>query len=267
MADRCRRAFQREEGSNMIQRYLPKITMVLLLTLLLATVACGSPAAAPEPTAPGVTPLPAKTPEPTASPRPAETPVPAVTPEPTAPPQPTATTLPTETPVPPEPPDVPADFVTFEHSTFTLTLPKDWYSDAAYGLGFFATDAGLQNTWYGEAGPVLPEGALVVVLVGTRGDLSIGGEDSALEAAVDSSAETTTGCVATGDPAATTINGYDAAIGSWTCTSTDGLSTTLLSAVILNGDRAAGLTGIVAAESEGDLLPIVEAIIHSFQFV
>jgi hypothetical protein len=251
----------------MIERYLPKIAVVLLLTLLLATAACGSPATAPEPTVPGVTPLPAKTPEPTATPRPAETVAPAVTPEPTAPPQPTATPVPAETPVPPQPPDVAADFVTFEHSTFTLRLPKDWYSDAAYGLGFFATDAGLQNTWYGETGPVVPEGALVVVLVGTRGDLSIGSEDSALEAAADSSAETTTGCVATGDPTATTINGHDAAIGSWTCTSTDGLSTTLLSAVVLNGDRAAGLTGIVAAESEGELLPVVEAIIRSFQFV
>ncbi len=211
--------------------------------------------------------MPAKTPEPTATPMAAETAVPAVTSEPTAPPQPTATPMPTETPVPPEPPDVTADFVTFEHSTFTLRLPKDWYSDAAYGLGFFATDAGLQNTWYSEAGPVVPEGALVVVLVGTREDLSIGSEDTALEAAATSDAETTTGCVPTGDPVATTINGHDASIGSWTCTTTDGVSTTLLSAMILNGDRAANLTGIVAAGSESELLPVVEAIIRSFQFV
>ncbi|HUW95394.1 MAG TPA: hypothetical protein VMW58_06370, partial [Anaerolineae bacterium] len=197
----------------------------------------------------------------------AETPVPTATSRPTAPPEPTATPAPTETPVPAAAPDVTADFVAFEHTTFTLRLPGDWYSDAAYGLGFFATDAGLQDTWYSEAGPVVPAGALVVVLVGTRGDLGIGAEDSASDAMIDRTSETSEGCVAIEDPAKTTINGQDGTTGLWTCTSAEGLSTTLLSAIILSEDRAASLTGIIAAESEAELLAIVRAIIDSFQFV
>ena len=114
---------------------------------------------------------------------------------------------------------------------------------------------------------MVPEGALVVVLVGTREDLGIGAEDSPLDAMVDTTAETSEGCVAREDPVATTIDGQDGTTGLWTCTTAEGLSTTLLSAMILSEDRAASLTGIVAAESEADLLPIVRAIIDSFQFV
>ena len=251
----------------MMEKHSPKITLALLALLLLVTVACGSADAVPPTTVPEVTQMSAETPEPTVTPRPVETIVSTVTPRPTASLDPTATLSPTETPVPAGPPDVTADFVTFEHTTFTVRLPEDWYSDAAYGLGFFASDAGLQNTWYSEAGPVVPDGALVVVLVGTRGDLGIGAEDTALDAMVDTTAETSEGCVATEAPVATTINGQDATTGSWTCTSEEGVSTTLVSALILSEDRAASLTGIVAAESEAELLPIVRAIIDSFQFV
>ena len=239
----------------MMEKHSRKITLALLAMLLLVTVACGSADVIPPTTMPGATEVSA------------ETPVPTATSRPTAPPEPTATPAPTETPAPATTPDITADFVAFEHTTFTLRLPGDWYSDAAYGLGFFATDAGLQDTWYSEAGPVVPEGALVVVLVGTRGDLGIGAEDSASDAMIDRTSETSEGCVAIEDPAKTTINGQDGTTGLWTCTSAEGLSTTLLSAIILSEDRAASLTGIIAAESEAELLAIVRAIIDSFQFV
>jgi len=239
----------------MMEKHSRKITLALLAMLLLVTVACGSADVVPPTALPGATEVSV------------ETPVPTATSGPTAPAEPTATPAPTETPAPATTPDITADFVAFEHTTFTLRLPEDWYSDAAYGLGFFATDAGLQDTWYSEAGPVVPEGALVVVLVGTRGDLGIGAEDSASDAMVDRTSETSEGCVAIEDPAKTTINGQDGTTGSWACTSAEGLSTTILSAIILSEDRAASLTGIVAAESEAELLPIVKGIIDSFQFV
>ena len=128
----------------MMEKHSPKITLALLALLLLVTSACGSADVVPPTTVPGATEVPAETPGPTATSRP------------TAPPEPTATLAPTETPVPATTPDITADFVPFEHTTFTLRLPEDWYSDAAYGLGFFASDAGLQDTWYSEAGPVVP---------------------------------------------------------------------------------------------------------------
>ena len=251
----------------MMEKHSRKITLALLAMLLLVTAACGSADVVPPTALPGATEVLAEAPGPTATSRPTAPPEPSATPAPTAPAEPTATPAPTETPAPATTPDITADFVAFEHTTFTLRLPEDWYSDAAFGLGFFATDAGLQDTWYSEAGPVVPEGALVVVLVGTRGDLGIGAEDSASDAMVDRTSETSEGCVAIEDPVKTTINGQDGTTGLWACTSAEGLSTTLLSAIILSEDRAASLTGIVAAESEAELLAIVRAIIDSFQFV
>ena len=69
-----------------------------------------------------------------------------------------------------------------------------------------------------------------------------------------------------GPPAAVEINGADAATARFVCTSAAGVETIMTQTLILMEDHAAGLTGLVAANAEDEWLPVVEAVINSFQF-
>ena len=178
--------------------------------------------------------------------------------------EPTAVPGPTEAAEPVEVPDLTADNVTFENERFILKYPDGWFSDALAGLGFFATDVEIQNTWYTDQGPFVEDGAAVIALVGSREELDIGPEVSALEAT--NAAPDEDDCEITGEPAAVKINGNDAATVRFVCSSGTDVETIAVRTMILMEDRAAILIGLVAANSKDELQPVVEAIINSFQF-
>ena len=180
--------------------------------------------------------------------------------EETAPSEPEDTTL-----AEAEETDLSADLVTFENERFRLEHPGNWFSDSLAGLGFFATDAEIQNTWFTEQGPVVENGAAVIVLVGPREDLSIAADASALE--VMTSTPLDGSCEWVDEPVGVIINGEDGATSRFVCSSDSGVSTIVISTLILMEDRVGSLTGLVAAKAENELLPLVKTIINSFQFV
>lgn len=104
----------------------------------------------------------------------------------------------------------------------------------------------------------------MIAFVGSREELGIGSGESALEAV--SAASTDEGdCEFSEQPIAIEINEQEAATVRGVCLSATGVDTIMISVRVLKDDRGATLVGLVAANSEDELLPVVEAIFYSFQ--
>lgn len=176
---------------------------------------------------------------------------------------------PTVTPTPEPEPETSADFATFENEVFSIKYPADWYYEGMAGLGFFASDESLQETWFNEAGgsPDVEHGAMLVVLAGTGTDVGISEGVSLLEAFNATIGLEAGDCEVREDAEETTINDQSAVIAVWACTNPVGISTIIIGAMIADEDDAAGLTGITAVDSEDEYLPILRAMIESFRFV
>ena len=159
------------------------------------------------------------------------------------------------------------NLVEFANEVFLVQHPEGWFADALAGLGFFASDSALQQIWYSDQGtPNVPEGALLIIMVGSREDLGIYSQATALEAMSTDLSDWNEGCQQTSGPDTAAINQNEAVFITAACTSPDGVGTIIINALMLNGDQAAGLTGIIATAEEDIYLPVLQEMINSFQF-
>ena len=164
--------------------------------------------------------------------------------------------------------DASTGFVTFENEVFSIKYPADWYHEGMAGLGFFSTDPELQSSWISEEGgsPNVEQGAILIVLAGTGAEMGLAPGVSLLDAFNATIALEAGECEVLEDVKETTINDMPAVLAVWSCSNPAGISTTIIGAMISDGEHSAGLTGITASDSTDQYLPILKEMINSFRF-